>query len=207
MLSGKGFLKGSTIMVSGAPGTGKTSIACAFASQICKHDERCLYFALEESPKQIMRNMESIGLNLQQYIDNGTLQIFATRPTLYGLETHLSIIQREIDSQKPSAVIIDPISNLISVGIESDVKALLTRLIDYLKTKQITTLFTSLKPMETGTEATAQMSSWIDTWISLKTKETNDEDITRIRIIKSRGMPHSKKIKELKLSEKGITII
>jgi circadian clock protein KaiC len=206
MLSGKGFLKGSTIMVSGAPGTGKTSIACAFASQICKNGERCLYFALEESPKQIMRNMESIGLNLQQYIDNGTLLVLATRPTLYGLETHLSIIQREVDQQKPSAIIIDPISNLISVGIESDVKALLTRLIDYLKTKQITTLFTSLKPMEMGMEATAQISSWIDTWISLRTRETNDEDTTRIKIIKSRGMSHSKKIKEFKLSEKGIAI-
>jgi circadian clock protein KaiC len=206
MLSGKGFLKGSTIMVSGAPGTGKTSIACAFASQVCKSGERCLYFALEESPKQIIRNMESIGINLQQCVDNQTLHIYATRPTLYGLETHLSIMQREIDQQKPNAIIIDPISNLISVGIESDVKALLTRMIDYLKTKQITTLFTSLKPMDMGMESSAQISSWIDTWISLKTKETDDEDTTRIRIVKSRGMSHSRKIKELKLSEKGIAI-
>jgi circadian clock protein KaiC len=206
MLSGKGFLKGSTIMVSGAPGTGKTSIACAFANQVCKSNERCLYFALEESPNQIMRNMESIGMNLDPCIKNGTLQVHATRPTLYGLETHLSIMQRAIDEFNPRAIIIDPISNLISVGLESDVKALLTRMIDYLKTKQITTLFTSLKPMEMGGESAAQISSWIDTWISLTNKEVNDDVITRLRIIKSRGMSHSKKLKELKLSERGINI-
>jgi len=150
--------------------------------------------------------MESIGINLEPCIKKGTLQIHATRPTFYGLETHLSIIQRAIDDFNPSAIIIDPISNLISVGLESDVKALLTRMIDYLKTKQITTLFTSLKPMEMGGESAAQISSWIDTWISLANKEVNDDVITRLRIIKSRGMSHSKKLKEFKLSEKGINI-
>jgi circadian clock protein KaiC len=206
MLSGKGFLKGSTIMVSGAPGTGKTSIACAFANQVCKSNDRCMYFAMEESPHQIIRNMESIGINLEPFIKNGSLQIHATRPTLYGLETHLSIMQRAIDEFNPSAIIIDPISNLISVGLEGDVKAMLTRMIDYLKTKQITTLFMSLKPMEAGGESAAQISSWIDTWISLANKEVGDDVITRLRVIKSRGMSHSKKLKELKLSEKGITI-
>jgi circadian clock protein KaiC len=206
MLSGKGFLKGSTIMVSGSPGTGKTSVACAFANQVCKSNDRCMYFAMEESPHQIMRNMKSIGIDLEPCIKNGSLQIHATRPTLYGLETHLSIMQRAIDEFNPNAIIIDPISNLISVGLEGDVKAMLTRMIDYLKTKQITTLFTSLKPIEAGGESAAQISSWIDTWISLTNKEVNDDVITRLRVIKSRGMSHSKKLKELKLSEKGITI-
>jgi circadian clock protein KaiC len=206
MLSGKGFLKGSTIMISGSPGSGKTSIACSFALQVCKSNQRCLYFALEESPNQIMRNMESIGINLESCIKKGSLQIHATRPTLYGLETHLSIMQRAIDEFNPSAVIIDPVSNLISVGLETDVKAMLTRMIDYLKTKQITTLFTSVKSLE-GMESTAQISSWIDTWISLNTEEVNDDDVvTRVRIIKSRGMAHSKKLRELQLSEKGIKI-
>ena len=206
MLSGKGFMKGSTIMVSGSPGTGKTSIACAFAYQVCKSNERCLYFALEESPDQIMRNMESIGINLDSCIKKGTLQIHSTRPTLYGLETHLSIMQRAIDEFNPSAIIIDPISNLISVGLESDVKALLTRMIDYLKTKQITTLFTSLKPLEMAEQSAAQISSWIDTWISLTNKEVNDDIVTKLRIIKSRGMGHTKKVKQFELSEKGIRI-
>ncbi|HLN45586.1 MAG TPA: circadian clock protein KaiC [Candidatus Sulfotelmatobacter sp.] len=206
MLSGKGFLRGSTIMVSGSPGTGKTSIACAFANQVCKSNYRCMYFAMEESPNQIMRNMESIGINLEPCVKNGYLRVRATRPTLYGLETHLSIMQRAIDEFNPRVVIIDPISNLISVGIEGDVKAMLTRMIDYLKTKQITTLFTSLKPMETSGESAAQISSWIDTWISLTNKEVDEEIITRLRIIKSRGMAHSRKLRDFRLSEKGITI-
>lgn len=206
MLSGKGFMRGSTIMVSGAPGTGKTSVACAFANQVCKNNERCIYFALEESPDQIMRNMQSIGINLDPCIKKGTLQVHATRPTLYGLETHLSIMQRAIDEFKPNAVIIDPISNLISVGLESDVKSMLTRMIDYLKTKQITTFFTSLKPLDKDGESAAQISSWIDTWISLTDKEVDDDVVTLLRVIKSRGMSHSKKLKELKLSDKGIAI-
>ena len=139
MLSGQGFYKGSTIMVSGSPGTGKTSIACTFANAVCKKGERCIYFALEESPSQILRNMNSIGLNLEPYIEKGLLQVHSTRPTLYGLETHLSIMQRQIDEFNPSLVIIDPISNLISVGVETDVKSMLTRMIDYLKTRKITT--------------------------------------------------------------------
>jgi circadian clock protein KaiC len=206
MLSGKGFLKGSTIMVSGSPGTGKTSIACAFANQVCQSEERCLYFALEESPNQILRNMEAIGINLEPHIKKGLLQIHATRPTLYGLETHLSIMQRAIDDFKPAAIIIDPISNLISVGVESDVKAMLTRMIDYLKTKQITTFFTSLKPIDNSNESAAQISSWIDTWISLSNKEVNEDIKTRIRVIKSRGMSHSKKLRDFQLSDEGIKI-
>ena len=206
MLSGKGFLKGSTIMVSGSPGTGKTSIACAFANQVCQNGGRCLYFALEESPNQILRNMEAIGINLEPHIKKGLLQIHATRPTLYGLETHLSIMQRAIDDFKPSSIIIDPISNLISVGVESDVKAMLTRMIDYLKTKQITTFFTSLKPIDNINESAAQISSWIDTWISLSNKEVNEDVKTRIRIIKSRGMAHSKKLRDFNLSDDGIKI-
>jgi circadian clock protein KaiC len=150
--------------------------------------------------------MESIGINLEPHIKKGLLQIHATRPTLYGLETHLSIMQRAIDDFKPAAIIIDPISNLVSVGVEGDVKAMLTRIIDYLKTKQITTFFTSLKPIDNSAESAAQISSWIDTWISLSNKEVNEDIKTRIRVIKSRGMSHSKKMRDFQLSDEGIII-
>ncbi len=208
MLSEQGFYRGSTILVSGSPGTGKTSIACTFANSVCQKGQRCLYFALEESPNQIIRNMQSIGLKLETYIEKGLLQVHSTRPTLYGLETHLSIMQRAIDEFNPTAVIIDPISNLINVGIESEVKSMLTRIIDHLKTKQITTLFTSLRGLDKKGESSEVISSWIDTWISLSTKELKDDNVkTRIRIVKSRGMAHTKNIKELQLTDQGIKIV
>jgi circadian clock protein KaiC len=207
MLSAKGFYKGSTIMVSGTPGTGKTSVACAFAGSVCQKGERCLYFAFEESPNQIFRNMRSIGLNLESYVERGLLQIHSMRPTFYGLETHLSIMQRIIDKFDPSAVVVDPISNLISVGVESDVKAMLTRMIDYLKTRQITTFFTSLKTLEKKSESSALISSLIDTWISIENVNVDFNVKTFIRVIKSRGMAHEKKLREFHLSDEGIKIV
>lgn len=205
MLGGQGFFKGSTIMVSGSPGTGKTSIANAFANAVCQNGDRCIYFALEESPKQIFRNMNSIGINLEPYVTQGLLQVISTRPTLYGLETHLSIMLRHIEETSPSAVIIDPISNLINVAEESDVKSMLTRMIDYLKTKQITSLFTSLISGDNGANK-SPISSWIDTWVLLNARQVDSEFATTIRIVKSRGMPHTKRIRELEISDKGISI-
>jgi circadian clock protein KaiC len=207
MLSGQGFYKGSTIMVSGSPGTGKTSIACTFANAVCQKGEKCLYFAFEESASQIFRNMNSIGINLEPHIEKGLLQIHSTRPTLYGLETHLSIMQRQIDEFNPGVVIIDPISNLMSVGVEKDVKLMLTLMIDYLKTRKITTFFTSLNDLDRKGESSAIISSWIDTWISITNKEENDDIKTIIRIIKSRGMAHVKKLREFQLTDTGIKII
>ena len=131
MLSGGGFYKGSSILVSGTAGTGKTSIASSFINDACNNGERCLFFAFEESPYQIIRNMKSIGMDLQQHMDNGLLQFFASRPTLYGLEMHLVAIHKAIQKFKPSVVVLDPITNLITVGSISDVKAMLVRLIDF----------------------------------------------------------------------------
>ena len=207
MFGGQGFFKGSTIMISGSPGTGKTSIASAFSNDICKNGERCIYFALEESPKQIFRNMGSIGINLQPHVEKGLLQVISTRPTLYGLETHLSIMLRQIEEDKPAAVIIDPISNLISVGDEAEVKSMLTRMIDYLKTKQITSLFTSLiSTGEASDSNKSPISSWIDTWIMLNQQKRDDDVKTTIRVVKSRGIAHSKRICDFELSDKGISI-
>jgi circadian clock protein KaiC len=206
MLGNKGFFKGSTIMISGSPGTGKTSVVATFAQAACKNGERCIYFALEESPNQILRNMKSIGLNLEPFIEKGQLQVHSTRPTLYGLETHLSIMLSQIEEFNPNVLIIDPVSNLINVGIEADVKSMLTRMIDYLKTKQVTTVFTSLQTSNRRSESTSQISSWIDTWILLEERELENEVKTTIRVIKSRGMAHDKRIRNFQLTDKGIQI-
>ncbi len=206
MLGGKGFFKGSTIMISGSPGIGKTSVAATFAQGVSRVGERCMYFALEESPYQILRNMSSIGLNLDPFIKKGLLQLHSTRPTLYGLETHLSIMLAQIEEFNPNVVIIDPVSNLINVGVESDVKSMLTRMIDYLKTKQITTVFTSLLTSYRRGDSATQISSWIDTWIFLEARELEDDVSTTIKIIKSRGMTHTRKIREFQLTDKGIQI-
>ncbi|RYD99338.1 MAG: KaiC 1, partial [Sphingobacteriales bacterium] len=132
------------ILVSGTAGTGKTSLAAYFASESCKRNERCIYFAFEESPAQIMRNMRSIGVNLRQYVDSGLLKFHASRPTLHGLEMHLVVMYKEILKFKPQTVVLDPITNLITVGTVSEIKSILIRLIDFLQKQQITVLFTSL---------------------------------------------------------------
>ena len=207
MFSGEGYFRGSTILVSGTAGSGKSSIAATFAKSACGRGERCLYFAFEESENQIVRNMSSIGIDLQQYIDKGLLKVEAARPTMSGLETHLTTIHRAVDTFKPSVVIADPITNLISVGQENEVKSMLTRLIDYLKTEQITTLFTSLTSGGASLEQSkVGVSSVMDTWMILRDMESDGERNRGIMILKSRGMAHSNQIREFLLTSRGITL-
>lgn len=206
MLGGKGFYRGSSILVTGSAGTGKSTIAAHFADATCRRGERVLYFAFEESPDQIVRNMSSVGLNLQQWLDKGRLKIHSARASLYGLETHLVTMQRQIDDFKPNAVIVDPISNLINVGESSDVRSMLTRLIDYLKSKQITAVFTNLT--HERLEATeTEVSSVMDTWLLVRDIEIAGERNRGIYVLKSRGMPHSNQIREFLLTNKGVDII
>ena len=206
MLGGKGFYKGSSVLVTGASGTGKSSIGAQFAANICKKGEKCLIFAFEESPKQIIRNMRSIGIDLKPYVDKGLLKFHATRPTIYGLETHLVNIHKIINNFAPDVVVIDPISNLITVGSSDEVKSMLTRLIDFLKSKQITTLSNSLTV--TGQiEADIGVSSLMDTWIDLKSVVNNGERNRTIDIIKTRGQYHSNQVREFKLTNEGIKLI
>jgi len=207
MLEGKGFYCGSTILVSGTAGTGKTSIAVSFANAICQKDERCLYFAFEEAPNQIIRNMQSIGINLEPWVRKGLLKIHAVRSTFYGLETHLVQVQKLIDEFKPSAVVVDPITNLITAGEAADVKSMLTRLIDYLKTKQITALFTNLTHLDSLESTKSEVSSIMDTWILLRDIEIGGERNRGIYILKSRGMAHSNQIREFLITNKGVDII
>jgi circadian clock protein KaiC len=207
MLEGKGFYQGSTILVSGSAGTGKTSIVASFANATCQKGERCLYFAFEESPNQITRNMKSIGLDLESCVNKGLLQFHAVRSTFYGLETHLVQMQKLIDEFKPSVVIVDPITNLINAGDQNDVKSMLTRLIDYLKSKQITSIFTNLTRLN-GLESTeSEISSIMDTWILLRDIELGGERNRGIYVLKSRGMAHSNQIREFLITSKGIDII
>ncbi|RXA17607.1 circadian clock protein KaiC [Methanosarcina sp. MSH10X1] len=209
MLGGRGYYRGSSILISGTAGTGKTSFAAQFVKAACERGERCLYFAFEESPDQIIRNMRSIGIDLQPYIDAGLMQINATRPMAYGLEMHLIGMRRLIDRFEPEIVILDPISNLTNVGTQIDVRATLTKLIDYLKSNTITAVCTSLVEEESieGIGANAQgVSSIIDTWINLRFFEHNGERNRGISVIKSRGMGHSNQIREYLLTDHGIEI-
>ena len=206
MLGNQGFYKGSSVLVTGAAGNGKSSLSSIFADKTCENGNKCLIFAFEESPKQIIRNMRSIGIDLKPWVDKGLLKFHATRPTLYGLETHLVTIHKMVREFKPDVVIFDPISNLVTVGTRDEVKSMLTRLIDFLKNQQITTLSTSLRMMG-ELETDIGVSSLMDTWIDLKSLETNGERNRTIDIIKTRGMFHSNQVREFKITNNGLKIV
>jgi circadian clock protein KaiC len=208
MMGGKGFFRGSSILVSGTAGTGKTSIAACFANETCNRKERCIYFAFEESPQQIVRNMRSIGLNLQQHIDNGLLQMHSSRPTLFGLEMHLVSIHKMIRKFGPKVVILDPISNLITVGQMSEVKSMLMRLIDFLLNENVTVLFTALSLNMALNEQTDEgVSSLVDTWLLVRDIESNGERNRGLYIMKSRGMKHSNQVREFVISDDGLNLV
>jgi circadian clock protein KaiC len=205
MLGDGGFYRGSTVMIAGTPGTGKTSFAVSFANAACLRGERCLYFSFEESAYQIMRNMQSIGIDLTPHVENGLLEIHASRPTFYGLEMHLMLMLKKIQEIQPQVVVFDPISDLISIGSAIDVKVMLTRLIDSLKMQQITTLFTQLFHTGEMTSAVA-ISSIIDTMIQLQDVESSGERNRGLYVLKSRGMAHSNQVREFQLTDNGIII-
>ncbi|MCW3115822.1 MAG: KaiC 1 [Segetibacter sp.] len=208
MLEGKGFYKGSSILVSGTAGTGKTSLAAYFAHETCLRKDRCLYFAFEESPQQIIRNMRSIGINLQEHVDNGYLEFNASRPTLNGLEMHLLTIHKMVKKFKPSAIILDPITNLITVGSVSEVKGMLIRLIDFLQAEQITVMFTALTLTTIVTEQTDEgVSSLVDAWLLVRDLEFNGERNRGMYIMKSRGMRHSNQVREFVISDEGLSLV
>ncbi len=208
MLGGKGFFRGSSILVSGTAGTGKTSIASIFANETCKRKERCLYFAFEESPMQILRNMKSIGIDLKKHIDIGLLEMHASRPTLNGLEMHLVSMHKKIKRFKPKTVILDPITNLVTVGTVSEVKAMLMRLIDFLQSEQITVMFTALSLNTIVNEQTDEgVSSLVDAWILVRDIESNGERNRGMYIMKSRGMKHSNQVREFIITDSGLDLV
>ena len=207
MLDGRGFHRGSSILLTGTAGTGKTSLAATFVDAACWRGERCLYFAFEESPSQILRNMRSIGIDLAPHVKNGLLQFHAARPTIFGLEMHLVTMYDLINEHKPDIVVLDPITDFTGVGSQSEIKAAITRMIDLLKTKQITGLFTSYTTLENSADQSiAGVSSLIDAWISLRNLESDGERHRGLFVLKSRGMAHSNQIRSFQLSDHGIQI-
>ena len=212
MLGGKGFYRGSSILVSGQAGTGKTSLAAKFIDAACRRKEKCLFFISEESESQITRNMESIGINLEPWVKAGLLKFHAVRPTAYSLEMHLSVMLKLIGEFKPRVIAVDPISNLYPIGDDIQVRSMLMRLIDFAKSLQITGFFTSLSDDEisgtNGIEPTEMhVSSLMDAWLILKNVEGNGERNRAFSIIKVRGMAHSNQLREFVLSDKGIQLL
>lgn len=212
MLGGKGFYRGSSILVSGQAGTGKTSMAAKFIDAACRRNEKCLFFISEESQSQLMRNMLSIGINLEPWVKSGILKFHAVRPTAYSLEMHLSVMLKLIGDFKPKVIAVDPISNLYPIGDDIQVRSMLMRLIDFAKSIQITGFFTSLSSdVDVGTygfEPTdVHVSSLMDAWLILKNVEGNGERNRAFSIIKVRGMAHSNQLREFVLSDQGIQLL
>ena len=204
MLGGGGFYRASSILVSGTPGSGKTTIAASFAAAACARGEQVLYFAFEESPSQLRRNLASIGLGVQDYIDAETLRVMATRPAAHGLETHLAHILHEVDESGAKVVVVDPMS---AFGANDLARAnMLTRLVDLLKVRGVTTMFTTLTN-EAQNEAGTQISSMIDCWLSLETIDFNGERNRSLTIIKARGTGHSNQIREFVITSNGVELV
>jgi len=207
MLGGEGYFRGSSILVSGTAGTGKSSIAAMFADVTCRRGERCLYLAFEESPQQIMRNMRSIGVDLSAWTKKGLLRLEASRPTLHGIEMHLAYIHKLVKDFEPQVVIVDPISNLSTAGTGTEAEAMLLRLIDFLKSRQITAMLVNLTAGGNATETTeVGVSSLIDTWILLRDIELAGERNRGLYVLKSRGMKHSNQIREFVVTAEGIKL-
>ena len=207
MMGGKGYYRGSTVLVSGTAGTGKTSLAAHFAHAAAARDEPCLWLAFEESSGQIIRNMRSIGIDLEPVVRRGMLRFHAVRPTICGLEMHLVTMHKLVSQFKPRVFIIDPVTNFASLGNEGDVKAMMTRVIDFCKVKQITALFTSLTAGGTPLEATdLDVSSLMDTWLLLRDEQDGAERNRFLHVVKSRGMAHSNQAREFLLTDHGVEL-
>ncbi|HEV2349184.1 MAG TPA: circadian clock protein KaiC [Terriglobia bacterium] len=208
MLGGRGFYRGSSILISGTSGTGKTSVVAHLVDAACRRGERCLFFAFEESPRQIVRNMRSIGIDLQPWIRKGLLLFQAARPTYGGIEEHLLVTHKRISSFQPNVVVVDPVTNLIMVSTPNEVRSMLTRLVDFLKTQGITSIFTSLTAGGGPLEASeADVSSLMDTWLVLESIAIGGERNRALYVLKSRGMDHSNQIREFLLTDHGLRLL
>ena len=208
MLSGEGYYRGSTILVSGTAGTGKTSLAAHFLDAACRRGERCLCFLFEESPRQLLRNMRSIGIDLEPWMASGLLQFHADRPSRYGLETHLVAMHEAVADFRPAVTVIDPVTNLMTVGTYTDVQAMLTRLIDHLKTANISAMLTSLMPGQGDIERTeTTISSLMDTWIVLANDQVGNRHRRGLYVLKSRGMSHSNELCEFVMTDHGLDLL
>lgn len=207
MFGGRGYFRASSVLLSGGAGTAKTTLAAYFLDAACRRGERAICFQFEESPAQYVRNMRSVGLHLDRWIRKGLLQIRAARPTLYGLEFHLATMHREIDEVKPSVVVVDPLSSFTGSSFD-EVNSMVMRLIDYLKGKNVTALFTHLIPGSGASqEVEVGVSSLIDTWILLRNSPPGEQGGRHLSILKSRGMPHSSERRSFELTDRGPVLL
>lgn len=207
MLGGRGLYRGSSMLISGTAGTGKSSLASIMAAAACARGERALYFSFEESPAQIVRNMGSIGIDLGQWLDKGLLRIHSARPTALGLEQHLLHVDRALTSFKPTVVVFDPVSAMVNIGSPCEVREMLMRAVDSLKMSGTTAIFTSLAGPETTETTEAGISSLMDTWLLVRAIEFNGERNRGLYVLKSRGMSHSNQIREFVLTDHGIDLV
>src|ERR1700729_4179032 len=208
MLGGQGFYRGSTVLISGTAGTGKTSLSAQFVDAACRRGERSLYFSFEESPGQLIRNMQSIGLDLAQWIKKDLLRFHSSRATLYGLEMHLAIIHKIIHQFQPQLVVIDPVGSLVQAGNRRDAHIMLIRLIDFLKQKGITAFLTNLTSGGEAIEKTdVEISSIVDTWLFVRDIELGGERNRALYVLKSRGMAHSNQLREFRLTDHGVDLL
>lgn len=206
MLGKGGWYRGSTTMISGASGTGKTTIAAMFADASCRDGERCLYMAFEESQAQIVRNMGSVGIKLGRWLKEGNLRVYASRPTQIGLESHLTALYQQVEEHEPTVVVIDPITDFTTLGTSIEIKSMLMRIVDYLKNRQITAVFTSL--LHEGSVADdPTISSLIDNWVQLRNLEQDAQRNRGLFIQKARGMSHSNQIREFLIHDKGVKLL
>jgi circadian clock protein KaiC len=209
MLGGPGFFRGSTVLVTGTAGSGKTSLAAAFARKVCTDGERCLFVSFEESESQVIRNMRSVGIDLAPLLGRRLLQFHGGRPTQYGLEQHLVKLHKKIAAFEPQAVVVDPISSLLQGGTPAEVWSIVLRLIDHLKSQHITALFTSLTAGGAASQEVTDMgvSSLVDTWLLLRELESDGERNRGLYVLKSRGMAHSNQVREFRLTDQGIMLL
>src|SRR3984957_16952782 len=206
MLEGKGYYKGSSILVSGMAGCGKSTLAAHFADATCAAGHRCIYFAMEESPAQIVRNMRSIGIDLQKWVDKKLLRFSARRPSLFGLETHLASMYRDVTEFDPTAALLDPMSALLGAGVTDDVPSMVLRLVDFLKSRGITALVTNLGVSGENVTTEIEISSLMAVWMLLYNRESNGEHNRQLYLLKSRGMAHSNQVREFIMSSDGIKL-
>ncbi|MEL5879086.1 circadian clock protein KaiC [Cereibacter sphaeroides] len=207
MMAGGGFFRGSSILVSGVAGAGKSSLAAHFAAAACARGERAMYFSFEEAADQAVRNMRSLGLDLGRWRDAGLLRFMATRPTFYSLEMHLAVILREVMRFEPSVVVLDPISAFTESGDRLEVQSMLLRIVDFLKNRGITGIFTHLAHSQNEATTDAGLSSLMDGWVLMLNREVNGEFNRELYLLKARGMAHSNQVREFLMSDRGISLL
>ncbi|HUQ09809.1 MAG TPA: circadian clock protein KaiC [Steroidobacteraceae bacterium] len=208
MLGGRGYYRCSTILLTGTAGTGKTTLSAHFANAACARGEKVLCFLFEESPRQLLRNMKAAGIDLQPWVDKGLLRFQADRPSRHGLETHLLAMHQGVEVFAPDVVIVDPITNLMAVGTEADVRTMLTRLIDFLKMRGVTAMFSSLRsPAHPIASSETLISSLMDSWLLVEAEIVGMSRVRRINVLKSRGMPHSDEIRSFRFTSHGIELL